>query len=84
LNSKKVISVNNVVEEYVYVSKQRCKCGGILQVKGQELNSFPLPHDILKVECEKCLKKKKFLFDVSSFFDKQARDILFERKDVSE
>ena len=80
MNPKKLIPVNNVAEEYAYVSKQHCRCGGILQVTKQQFNSFPLPHDILNVKCEKCLKKKKFLFDVGSCFEKYD-DILYKTED---
>lgn len=76
------ISVNSVHEEYIYVSKQRCECGGMLEVVRQDFSFCPFEHDILTTECEKCSKTKEFPFDVRSFFDKQAEDILFKEKDM--
>lgn len=74
----KAISVNSVREEYIYVSEQRCKCGGMLKVVRQNLENFPFVHDILTTKCEKCSKTKKILFDIRSFFYKQAKDILLK------
>ena len=79
MQHKKPIPVNSVEEEYVYVSEQRCKCGGMLEVTSQEFSGFPFPRDTLITKCEECSKTKKFLFDVSSFFEKQAKDILFKK-----
>ena len=79
MNQQKIIRVNNIAEEYAYVSKQRCKCGGAFEVLGQALLVDP-PCDVLNVQCEECLKEKKFLFDISGFFGKY-EDIVYKTED---
>lgn len=73
------IVVNSVVEEYEYISKQRCECGGAFKVVRQSFEPVPFEHDTLTVKCETCSKRRKFVFDVSGFFDEQGKDILFKK-----
>jgi parallel beta-helix repeat protein len=61
--------VNHVDEEYLYISQQRCSCGGGFQVKGQRLKKGKTTsYDVLTAVCRKCRQKKSFRFDVGRFF----------------
>lgn len=65
------IEVGSVAEEYAIISRQRCDCGGAFQVIGQQLLTLDDgPHDLIETQCEKCHHSRSFLFDISSFFDK--------------
>lgn len=77
--SNNSIVVNSVTEEYEYISRQRCKCGGAFKVLRQNFKPVPFEHDTLTVKCEKCAEETEFTFDVSNFFDKQGSDILFRK-----
>ena len=77
--SNNSIVVNSVTEEYEYISRQRCKCGGAFKVVRQSFDPIPFEHDTLTAKCTKCLKEMRFTFDVSRFFDKQRENILFKK-----
>lgn len=66
------ITVNSILEEYEYLRKQKCKCGGNLERKMQSLmfNEDNIPFDLLTCECSKCEEKEEFYFNISSFFGK--------------
>ena len=73
---KNTIVVNSVVEEYEYISKQHCKCGGCFERTAQAFFPVPVEHDILTVKCMKCGFEMDFVFDISSFYDKYTEEIL--------
>lgn len=73
------IIVHSVAEEYEYISQQCCICGGALKVIRQSFKPVPFEQDTLATKCEKCSKKKKFVFDISGFFDEQGKDVLFKK-----
>jgi len=73
------IVVNSVAEEYEYISRQCCICGGTLRVIKQSFKPIPFQHDTLITKCEICSKRSKFVFNVSRFFDKQGEAILFKK-----
>ena len=59
-------------EEYEYVQRETCHCGGGFEVEMEDLkapteNSGPL--DILKSLCIECGSRVDFQFDISSFYD---------------
>lgn len=80
--SNNPIVVNSVAEEYEYISRQRCECGGAFKVIRQSFEPVPFEHDTLTAKCTKCLKETGFTFDVSRFFDKQGEDILFKKFNI--
>jgi len=68
---EKLLPVNCVEEEYLYVAMQRCECGGAFEHDRQSL----LKHgetacDELTVHCIQCSKPRTFVFDISAFFGK--------------
>ena len=69
-----ITKVSNVSEEYKLVSKERCKCGGILEVIAQRLEAddsdITKQKDVLECICAKCSKRYKFEFDISEFAKK--------------
>lgn len=71
MNKSNPIPANSVTFEYVYVANQRCECGGLYNVKSQELvNASSSPVDRLSAQCGKCNAARDFNFDISSFFGK--------------
>ena len=68
----KAIKVSSIPEEYAYLARQRCSCGGrynrnaqgLLQIKG-------LWYDQLSVSCSECGNEQQFLFDINSFYGKR-------------
>ena len=75
----KPIVVNSVSEEYKYISRQHCECDGTFKVVRQSFKPMPFEQDTIFVKCEQCFKKRKFIFDVSGFFNRQGKDILFKK-----
>ncbi|OIO34198.1 MAG: hypothetical protein AUJ70_01625 [Candidatus Omnitrophica bacterium CG1_02_40_15] len=73
------IIVHSVADEYEYISQQCCICGGELKVIRQSFKPVPFEQDTLITKCEICSKKKKFVFDISGFFNEQGKDILFKK-----
>jgi hypothetical protein len=65
-----MIKVHCVDEEYWYISKERCQCGGEFEMMKQSLmhDSEGTPMDVLNTICKKCGSPKDFVFDISSFF----------------
>lgn len=64
------IVVGSVDEEYDYVSKQRCRCGGRLEVSQQSLRHVGDARcDVLDCRCSSCNTPKQFYFDVTALFD---------------
>jgi hypothetical protein len=62
------IKVNSLQSEYVYVTNQRCPCGGRYTVVSQALMLTTPPADRLECRCQKCGQERAFVFDISSFF----------------
>jgi len=63
------IPVDSVPEEYEYVKKQRCDCGGNYEVTGQSTGKVEDRNfDELRSTCKKCGKERAFFFDVTSLF----------------
>ena len=62
------IRVHSVPQEYWYLSRTPCDCGGKFALVHQELvGSDRGPIDRLTVECNKCGTGRVFAFDVSPF-----------------
>ena len=68
--SEEWIAVSDVSEEYAYVAKQRCQCGGSYTVERQSTGTAEGKHfDELFCKCKKCGKERSFTFDVTSLFE---------------
>lgn len=73
--SEGAIPVHSVAEEYIYLRKQRCSCGGTLRVVTQMLYERAGQHfDVLHVRCPRCGARMAYTFDISSFYDGAAKD----------
>lgn len=60
---------NNVGEEYAYIRRVRCACGGSFKVEMQGLGEENgRPCDTLSAKCTSCGKARSFKFDISRFF----------------
>lgn len=63
------IDVDSVAEEYEFISRQCCRCGGEFQLKRQRLLAHKDRHyDLIETQCEACHEPRDFLFDINSFF----------------
>ncbi len=72
LPGKKPIIVDSVAQEYAYIRRQRCPCGGRWRPVSQSLLEKGEDHfDLIKTRCENCGLEAEFLFDISSFFGRQ-------------
>ena len=62
------IRVHSVPQEYWYLSRTPCDCGGKFEMVQQETGrSDRGPCDRLTVKCDDCGRGRVFVFDVSSF-----------------
>ena len=64
-------------EEYEFVQRETCHCGGGFEVEMEDLkkpteSSGPL--DVLKSLCIECGSRVDFQFDISSFYDGSEED----------
>lgn len=65
------IKVSSVAQEYAYLAKQRCHCGGKFNRNTQALLEIGGRHyDQLSISCAECGDEKQLLFDINSFFGK--------------
>ena len=62
------IRVHSIPQEYWYLSRTPCDCGGKLETTHQELvEKDSVPTDRLTVKCDNCGRERAFSFDVSAF-----------------
>jgi hypothetical protein len=63
------IRVASVNEEYLYLRRNHCICGGVFRPIQQSLVRINESenYDVITVECSLCGKESVFIFDVSSF-----------------
>jgi len=70
------IIVHSVSQEYWYLAKCKCSCGGNLESRGQKLLVNQKDYkesDLLEVVCLDCGKQSDFIFDISSFSGPEIR-----------
>ena len=66
--SDEAIKVWCVDQEYWYIRRFRCACGGEYERISQALLRGPTGDaDLLETQCKKCGNKRDFLFDISEF-----------------
>jgi tetratricopeptide (TPR) repeat protein len=84
MDKPNLIPANSVTFEYVYVANQRCECGGLYNVKSQELVNASSSNavDRLSAQCGKCNAGRQFDFDISSFFGQFDAYDSFKQVDV--
>lgn len=64
------IIVHDVSQEYWYIKKQKCSCGGQFNPQGQKLLvnvKDGKSVDLIETVCNDCKSQKDFFFDISSF-----------------
>ncbi len=63
------IPVKSVPEEYEYLRRQRCTCGGTFVLVLQALHEHEgRKFDVLNVRCGKCGASRSYTFDINSFY----------------
>lgn len=64
------IRVESVPEEYAYIGRQRCTCGGQYKEERQSTGEHDGRHfDQVDAVCVKCGRKASFTFDVTAIFE---------------
>jgi hypothetical protein len=62
------IIVHDVSQEYWYIKKQKCSCGGQFDPQGQKLLVKDGESvDLIEAVCNVCKNQKDFFFDISNF-----------------
>lgn len=64
--------VNGRDEEYEFIARETCSCGGGFEVEMEEVRPATEaqgPLDVLKTLCMECGSHVDFMFDISSFYD---------------
>ncbi len=62
-----MIKVHCIAQEYWYVRRQKCKCGGEFELLMQAVATREgTPVDIHKTVCKECGISREFIFDISS------------------
>jgi len=70
------LRAHSVREEYLYLSRRLCKCGGDLETLDHALRYHKgQPRDVIQVTCLRCRSFYCFVFDISHFFGKEPPDI---------
>lgn len=70
-NLAEAIKVGSILEEYAFLSRQKCSCGGAFKNEAQALLEAGGKHyDRLDVRCPQCGTARSFLFDINAFFGK--------------
>ena len=69
-NFAEAIEVGSVAEEYLFLHRQRCACGGRFRPLQQMLIQKPggRAYDRLRVRCILCGAEREYLFDVAKFY----------------
>lgn len=71
-SSDGIITVGSVPEEYFYIQRQRCYCGGDFKIASQKLlKKNDKRYDLLMVKCGGCGEAKEFIFNVKSFLRRE-------------
>ena len=63
-----LVRVHDVAQEYWYIEKTPCTCGGRFQLVNQQLSRLKgKSMDVMTMACRLCGKTREFRFDISSF-----------------
>jgi hypothetical protein len=63
-----LVKVHDVAQEYWYIDRIPCSCGGSFRKEMQMLQDLRgTPIDRLVSNCDKCGSVREFLFDISAF-----------------
>jgi len=70
-SESRAIKVNSVPEEYEYMSRMKCACGGKFTPNMQMVcEREKRVYDELDIKCERCGNEHALIFDITSFFGK--------------
>jgi len=71
-SSDGIITVGSVPEEYFYIQRQSCYCGGNFKIASQKLlEKGDKRYDLLMVKCKDCGEAREFIFNVKSFLSRE-------------
>ncbi len=64
-----VIKAHSIHQEYWYIARTRCSCGGAFESIMQCLGHGPSgPADVHEIRCKSCGAQRSITFDISEFF----------------
>lgn len=65
--TQEIVKVHSINQEYWYINRQKCDCGGRFEKLGQAFESRSTGDvDVVDVQCKDCSQAKKYVFDISS------------------
>ena len=71
------VRVYCVDQEYWYLCRSRCTCGGRFEKLLQAIGEGPSgPQDVIEAACTSCGKARTFAFDISEFYGKASEMIM--------
>jgi hypothetical protein len=74
--SDRLVKVHDVSQEYWYISRSACPCGGRYDIQRQVLKSRDgVAVDHVVTRCNGCGHSRDFIFDISAFFGGQRSSI---------
>ena len=63
-----LVRVHDVAQEYWYIDKSPCSCGGRFQTRMQMVSEVEgTPVDVITVACKNWGEKREYQFDISTF-----------------
>jgi len=62
------IPVHCISQEYWYISRVRCECGGKLDTRLQFVTVGTPAVDVIDTSCQRCGKELRFEFDIGRFY----------------
>ncbi len=67
------IRVSSIKEEYVYLRRNPCFCGGAYRPTMQSLvnGENGTHYDVIGAQCMSCKRERAFVFDINSFYGKK-------------
>jgi hypothetical protein len=78
------VRVYCVDQEYWYLRRSRCTCGGRFEKLLQVISEGPSgPQDVIEAACTSCGKARTFAFDISEFYGK-ATGIIMDAPQVKD
>jgi len=67
VEAQKNLVAHSELEEFLYILRQRCTCGGELEEKRTIFVAEIKPSHLVVTQCRDCKKQTRFIFDISYF-----------------
>ena len=65
--TQEIVKVHSINQEYWYMNRQKCDCGGRFEKLSQAIESSSTGDvDVIDVRCKDCSQARKYVFDISN------------------